>query len=85
MHTHLYDAEFQKYNVSDLPLSISNFLKKIITSKQKQLLKVSLCSFVAWLVLVTQPKFYADTVNNWLVIQDFSDPCKSQVYGVTLL
>ena len=57
--------------------------KKIVTSKQKQLSNICLCSFVALLSLVNQPKFYADRVNSWLAIQNFSDPCRIQAHGAT--
>ena len=28
--------------------------------------------------------FYANRVNSWLVIQNFSDPCRIQAHGMTL-
>ena len=60
-----------------------NCFKKIATSKQKQLSKIRLCSFVAQLSLVNQSKFYANRVNSWLVIQNSSDPCRIQAHGAT--
>ena len=33
--------------------------------------------------MVNRPKFYADKLNSWLVIQIFSDPCRIQVQGAT--
>ena len=35
------------------------------------------------LAIIYQPIFYAYRVNSWLVIQNFSDPCRIQAHGMT--
>ena len=80
----LYAFSFQECNRFWFAIKHFKLFKKILTSKQKQLSKIRLRSIVTCLPLVTQPNFHADGINSWLVIQNFSDVCRNDMYDMIL-